>query len=402
MTRASPAERLLSFVSVAGVVVAIGLAGRVRTPAGGDDWTDGAAGARLWALVGLVPAVAAGLVAAHFVASRRGGLRPLVVCHVPRARDRRRRGAASRRPPGRPRSAQRLGAGLDVAGRRRSPAGCWRPCCGREPLARWCRSPPSPARQRRSAFGIGVDPTTVPRPLPAVSPLQVPSLDVPRRPRRDRAARPRPRCRARRRLPRVVAVRRQHRRAADACAGSPSAWWPASASSPIAQLVRLLGLVEVGDGLLVGPAAGSRLGGRHRRGWRPRSSSPSSVTPRRRCAGSPSGSASCRSSAPLPASPGSPPTRTTAAIIPTAPAIAAVLTVAALVLPVQRLARAHGRPLVVRRDRQRRPAHRRLRRSCRARQPRRSARPARRHVPARRPAALGQGVDSRARRRSSP
>ena len=67
VTKASPAERLLSFLCVAGVVVAFGLAGRVRAPSGADEWTDGVAGARLWVLVGLVPVVVAGIVSARLV-----------------------------------------------------------------------------------------------------------------------------------------------------------------------------------------------------------------------------------------------------------------------------------------------------------------------------------------------
>ncbi len=64
MSRLSPAERLLAAVSLAGVVIALALASQVHAPPGGDDWTDGSAGAWLWILVGLVPAVIAGLVAA--------------------------------------------------------------------------------------------------------------------------------------------------------------------------------------------------------------------------------------------------------------------------------------------------------------------------------------------------
>src|SRR5262245_41030425 len=61
---ASPARRLLSAVCVPGLVVAALLAGKVQVPPGGDSWTDGEAGTYLWLIVGLVPAVIAGLLAA--------------------------------------------------------------------------------------------------------------------------------------------------------------------------------------------------------------------------------------------------------------------------------------------------------------------------------------------------
>jgi signal transduction histidine kinase len=77
MTSASAAERVMSAVCVAGIVVALALAGHVQGPPGGDDWTDGAAGAWLWSLVGLIPVVVAGLVTAWGRRARQGGLRLL-------------------------------------------------------------------------------------------------------------------------------------------------------------------------------------------------------------------------------------------------------------------------------------------------------------------------------------
>ena len=93
---------------------------------------------------------------------------------------------------------------------------------------------------------------------------------------------------------------------------------------------------------------------------------------------------------------------TTAAIVPAAPAAAAALTVAALFLPVRDRLERTGRPLAVRRGRQRRPADRLVRCRRRARRPRRGARTAGRHVAAGAAAALGEGVDGRSDARSSP
>ncbi len=175
MTRASLAERLLSLACVAGLVVAFGLAGRMRAPAGGDDWTDGAAGARLWVVVGLVPAVAAGLVAARFVAVRRGGLVPLASATLVVAATIVGEALHLTDPPGGRDLLSSVGAGLDVAAVALAGgmlATLLRPRAARQvvPLAAVA------GVATAVAFGIAVDPTVEPRPLPAISPLQVPSL----------------------------------------------------------------------------------------------------------------------------------------------------------------------------------------------------------------------------------
>ena len=332
MTRASPAQRLLSFVSVAGVVVAIGLAGRVRTPAGADDWTDGAAGARLWALVGLVPAVAAGLVAAHVVASRRGGLRPLVVATFLVLSTVAGEALHLADPPGGRVLLSAIGAGLDVVAGAATGgflATLLRPRAARQvvPLA------VIGGAATALAFGIGVDPTTVPRPLPAVSPLQVPSLTF----LGDRGET----------VLLALAL-------GAVLAGGFLVWSLFGASIDerrsmrwlafslvagigvvaIAQLVRLLGLVEVGDGLLVAlpraVAVATVTAGMAVTIIQPELGDAAAAV--RRIAvgvslvsilGAAAGIAWFAADA------------TTAAIIPTAPAIAAVLAVAALVLPAK-------------------------------------------------------------------
>ena len=175
MSKASPAERLLSFVCVAGVVVALGLAGRVRAPAGGDNWTDGAAGARLWVLVGLVPVVVAGLVAAHFVAPRRGGLRPLAVATTVVLATVAGESMHLSDPPGGRQLISALGAGLDVVAvavaggllaTLLQTASC--PAGGTTGGRRGPGDGDRLRARRRS--------DRAPRLLPAVSPLQVPSL----------------------------------------------------------------------------------------------------------------------------------------------------------------------------------------------------------------------------------
>jgi signal transduction histidine kinase len=73
----SRAELALAFVAVVSAAAATALAGSVGGPASIDSWTDGAAGARLWMLVAIVPVVMIGLVTA---AGRRGdGGRRLVI-----------------------------------------------------------------------------------------------------------------------------------------------------------------------------------------------------------------------------------------------------------------------------------------------------------------------------------
>ena len=175
VTRPPGAERLMSAASVAGIVVAAGLAGQVRAPAGGDEWTDGSAGAWLWILVGLVPVVVAGLVTAWRRRARPGGLLPLAVAttvvlatvageamHMTDPFfDRQLVGAA--------------GGGLDVAAVVLA-AGMV------ATLLRWRLAQPVIPLAALSGtataltFGIAESSSAEPRPLPAVSPLQVPSL----------------------------------------------------------------------------------------------------------------------------------------------------------------------------------------------------------------------------------
>ena len=166
----------MSAVCVAGIVVALALAGQVEAPAGGDEWTDGAAGAWLWILVGLVPVVVAGLVTAWRRRARPGGLRPLAVAtavvlatvvgeamHVADPFvDRQTAGCESVPGSTSPPSSSRR------AWSRRCCAGGWR---------RWSsRSPCSAAWQRRWRWGSPSRSSEEPDLLPAVSPLQVPSL----------------------------------------------------------------------------------------------------------------------------------------------------------------------------------------------------------------------------------
>ena len=381
----------MSAVSVAGIVVAMGLAGQVQAPAGGDEWTDGAAGAWLWILVGLVPVVVAGLV----TASRRRA-RPW---RAPPAR----RGDDRRRSPPSParRCTSPIRSSIGNSSARSVPDSTWPPSCSpRAWSRRWCaggwrswssRSPCSAARRRPWRWGSPSPRASEPRLLPAVSPLQVPSLsffDTP-----GEAV-----------LLALALV--------PLVAGGILVWTLFAASLDerrrvrwlalslvtavgvvaVMQLVRLLGLVEVGDGFLaalpravawaavaggaattivqpeLGDAAvavrrvavgvGPRL--RPRCGRRPR-------LVRGRChdgadrAGRARGGGGAHGGRAPPSG--------------------------------ARLAGAGRRPVAVRRDRQRRPADRRLRCRRRARRAVRAARAARRHRPPGAAPAVGQGVD---------
>ncbi len=175
MSEGSFAERLLAVVVVVSVVAAAALADEVRAPAGGDAWTDGTAGVWLWVLAGLVPVMAAGLVTAAHRRGRPGALLVLgmaatvttatVVGEAMHVAD----------PPLDRSVLGALGAGLDVAAvvmAVGTVGTLLRPQLARHvgPLATTAGVVTS------IAFGVTGDPTSGPQLLPAVSPLQVPSL----------------------------------------------------------------------------------------------------------------------------------------------------------------------------------------------------------------------------------
>jgi signal transduction histidine kinase len=175
VTRSSAAERVLAVLAVAFVVVAIILAGEVHAPAGGDTWTDGAAGARLWAFVGLLPVVVAGLITATRRRGRIGGLGMLGMAATVTMATVLGEAMHVADPPVDRRLLGAVGVGLDVAA---VVVGVGmvgtllRPRLARliGPLAL------AAGALAGAALGIGGDPTAEPRPLPAVAPLQVPSL----------------------------------------------------------------------------------------------------------------------------------------------------------------------------------------------------------------------------------
>lgn len=165
----------MTAVSVVGLVAALALAGQVRTPPGGDDWTDGPAGAWLWLLVGLVPVVAAGVGCA---VRRRGALNALLplgaaMCLVVSTvagslmhladpvLDRRFLGA--------------LGAGFDVVAVVVMAGAVGTLVRGN--LARGVGAVAALTGGATAlAFAVAVSPTAEAQLLPAVSPLQIPSL----------------------------------------------------------------------------------------------------------------------------------------------------------------------------------------------------------------------------------
>src|SRR5262245_41161301 len=71
--RVSAFERVSAAIAVAAVVVAVVLSGRMTAPAG-DAWTEGAAGARLWLLLGMVPVVVAAVATVAYARDRTGRL----------------------------------------------------------------------------------------------------------------------------------------------------------------------------------------------------------------------------------------------------------------------------------------------------------------------------------------
>jgi signal transduction histidine kinase len=175
VTRASPAERLMSFVCLAGAVVALGLTGRIRAPAGADQWTDGAAGARLWIFVGLVPVVLAGWITARIVSPRRGGLGVLAVATAVVVATVAGELLHLADPPGGRHLVSAIGAGLDVAA---VAVACGLLATLLRPRAARSVVPLTALAGAATAVvtWLTIDATVLPRPLPAVSPLQVPSL----------------------------------------------------------------------------------------------------------------------------------------------------------------------------------------------------------------------------------
>ena len=83
-------------------------------PLGADQWTDGVAGARLWVLVGLVPVVVAGLIAAQMVSPRRGALLSLALATTAVLATVAGEWMHLSDPPGGRQLLGSLGAGLDV------------------------------------------------------------------------------------------------------------------------------------------------------------------------------------------------------------------------------------------------------------------------------------------------
>jgi signal transduction histidine kinase len=175
VTKRSFAERFLAVIALASVVGAMALAYRVDVPDGGDAWSDGSKGAWLWLCVGLVPVVAAGLATAARRRGRRGGVLVLgmgaavamstLVGEAMHVSD----------PPVDRGTLGALGVGLDVAAvvmAAGTVGTLLRPRLARHvgPIAVTAGVVTS------VVFGIAGDPTPQPRPLPAVSPLQVPSL----------------------------------------------------------------------------------------------------------------------------------------------------------------------------------------------------------------------------------
>jgi signal transduction histidine kinase len=170
---ATPARRLVSAVCVLGLLAAALLAGKVEVPPGGDSWTDGTAGASLWLIVGLVPVVAAAVLAAGHrgisallaLATATSVAVATVVGEAMRVAD----------PPIERRWLGAFGTGFDVAAVILA-AGA----VGTLLAPRLARQVPVIAVAGAAAtavlLGMFVSPTADPRSLPAVSPLQLPSL----------------------------------------------------------------------------------------------------------------------------------------------------------------------------------------------------------------------------------
>ena len=249
VSKTSPGERLLSFVCVAGVVVAFGLAGRVRAPSGADQWTDGVAGARLWVLVGLVPVVVAGLVAARIVSPRRGALRLLALATTVVLATVAGEWMHLSDPPGGRQLLGSVGAGLDVVAVAVAGgllATLLRPRAARQvvPLA------VVGGVATAIVFALTTDPTATPRLLPAVSPLQVPSLTFLGEPGENvlLALSLGPLLAGAFLVWTLLGASIDERRGMRWLALSLVAGIGVVA---VTQLVRLLGLVEVGDGFLI-------------------------------------------------------------------------------------------------------------------------------------------------------
>ncbi len=175
VTRGSSAERLLAVVTVAAIGVAMALASDVDTVAGGDDWADGTAGAWLWVLVGLVPVAVAGLVTAASLRGRRGALVVLAMAATVTMATVAGEAMHVADPPFGRSVLGALGTGLDVAAVVMA-VGTIGTLLRPRP-ARWV-GPIAVAAGAMTgiAFGIVGNPTATAQLLPAVAPLQVPSL----------------------------------------------------------------------------------------------------------------------------------------------------------------------------------------------------------------------------------
>jgi signal transduction histidine kinase len=172
--RFTAVERVAAAIAGVAVVVALVLAGQIGAGTG-DPWTDGAAGARLWLLVGMVPVVVAALATLARSSDRTGRL--LLAGAAAAVTLSTLVGLTMRLDDSfiDVRILGATGAGLDVAAVV-SAAGAvgtlLRPRLARRvaPIAVVVGTVTA------VAFGIGGAPDSAPRPLPAVSPLQVPSL----------------------------------------------------------------------------------------------------------------------------------------------------------------------------------------------------------------------------------
>ena len=173
MPRVTTFERVSAAIAVVAVVLALILTSQMTAP--GDTWIEGAAGARLWLLLGMVPVVVAAVATVSRGSDRTGpslmaGMAAAVTMSTlvgvlmrvdDQLIDERLLGAA--------------GAGLDV-GAVVIGVGAFgtllRPRLARHvgPLAVVA------GIVTALSFGIGGAPGSAPRPLPSVSPLQVPSL----------------------------------------------------------------------------------------------------------------------------------------------------------------------------------------------------------------------------------
>ncbi len=166
---------MLAILTVALLIAAILLAGEVRAPAGGDAWTGGAAGARLWAFVGLGPVVIAGLVTATRRRGRLGGLGMLAMAATVTLATVLGEAMHVADPPVDRHLLGTVGVGFDVAA---VVIGVGTVGTLLRPRLTRLVGPLALVAGTLAGVSLGIvgDPTVEPRLLPAVSPLQVPSL----------------------------------------------------------------------------------------------------------------------------------------------------------------------------------------------------------------------------------